>query len=528
MRDLLLRNGLFMKLFVSLFLTLVLSACQSTKQEVIEPTERSDEKIESTETVVPEGNVPEFVVDETETVQEDVDVEDYSNLWLKLANEFTFEVPENSRVAKQRDFYLSHPTYLEQVSKRAEPFLFLIIEQIEINNLPIELALLPVVESTFNPFAYSHAGASGLWQFMPASGDRFGLHQDWWYDGRRDVYASTRGALKYMEILHNYLGDDWLYAFAAYNSGEGRVKRAIAKNKKQNKPVDYWSLGLPKETENYVPKLLALIDILRHHEKYGVELPYIENKQVLTYVDTGSQIDLAYAAELAELTVSEIQQLNPAFNHWATSPEGPHKLLVPSSIADQFSLELAKIDEKDRISWDRYKVVAGDSLSVIAQQYQTTTNVLKQINNLNSSFIKIGQPLLIPIASKSQPISLHQQAARFKTGKGGDKLFYTVVKGDTLWGISRRHNVTIKQIENWNSFQAGQALYPGQKITLYSEVATAMQSVTYSVRSGDSLGRIANKFNVKTTDLVRWNGLPNGNYIKPGQKIKIYVNRSSV
>ncbi|WP_413700380.1 transglycosylase SLT domain-containing protein [Psychromonas sp. KJ10-10] len=155
----------------------------------------------------------------------------YENLWLKLANGFQFEVDENSRVAKQRDYYLRHPNYLKQISKRAEPFLYLIVEQIENKKLPLELALLPIVESTFDPFAYSPASASGLWQFMPATGKRFGLQQDWWYDGRRDVYASTQAALAYMELLHKYLDENWLYAIAAYNSGEGRVERAVKKYK---------------------------------------------------------------------------------------------------------------------------------------------------------------------------------------------------------------------------------------------------------------------------------------------------------
>ena len=363
-----------MKLFFPFLLIFLVSACQIT------PTE---ERSESETTSAAEQESIEMLLEDDEEglshlVKDKTFVEGQSeeaitglkhkNIWLKLAEGFEFEVPDNSRVAKQRDYYLRHPKYLKQVSKRAEPFLYLIVEQIEAKGLPLELALLPVVESTFDPFAYSPASASGLWQFMPVTGERFGLQQDWWYDGRRDVYASTTAALRYMEILHNYLGDDWLYAFAAYNSGEGRVKRAVQKNKRQNKPLDYWNLSLPTETENYVPKLLALVDILRNHKKYGVELPFIENEQVLTYVDTGSQLDLAYAAQLAELTVAEIQLLNPAFNHWATSPDGPHKLLIPTVVAKEFVEKLDATGKNERIRWARYKVRSGDSLSVIAHE----------------------------------------------------------------------------------------------------------------------------------------------------------------
>lgn len=531
-------NGSTMKLFFPLFFILLLSACQSTSFQTAnfpEETIFNQERNELEEQDDEEG-LTNLVEIESSQAIEGLSKKHYDNLWLKLAEGFDFEVPDNSRIAIQRDYYLRHPKYLQQVSKRAEPFLWLIVEQIEANNLPFELALLPVVESTFDPYAYSYAGASGLWQFMPISGARFGLRQDWWYDGRRDVYASTRGALRYMQILHRYLGNDWLYAFAAYNSGEGRVERAIAKNRKAGMPVDYWNLDLPKETEKYVPKFLALVDILRNHEKYDIDLPFIPNKQALTYVDIGSQIDLSYAAELAELSLAEVQLLNPAFNHWATSPDGPHKLLLPSVVAKEFSNKLAKVDKNKRIRWDRYRVKSGDSLSMIAQRNQTTTSVLKQINDLNSSFIKIGQPLLIPIASASQQQYLSLQAKRLQDQESSQqltkkKVTHKVIEGDTLWDISRRYKVTSQQIAKWNGLKVKQTLRLGQTLKIWkaSSVNTFANTkkitrhVTYHVRTGDSLGGIANKFNVKTADLVRWNNIKNSRMIKPGQKIKVYV-----
>jgi membrane-bound lytic murein transglycosylase D len=542
MANLFVINGFTMKLLSSLFLIFSLSACQSILPRVAGLEETSDkpedvilldDTLLDEEVLVEEEGLLHLAEEQVESEPELPLPKGYDNLWLKLADKFTFEVPENDRIIKQRDYYLKHPNYLKKVSKRAEPFLWLIVEQIEENNLPLELALLPIIESTFDPFAYSHAGASGLWQFMPKSGARFGLNQDWWYDGRRDVHASTRSALNYMQFLYSYLDNNWLYAFAAYNSGEGRVKRAITKSEKSDQSVDYWSLALPRETENYVPKLLALIDILRNHEKYEVDLPHIPNKKVLSYIDIGSQIDLAYAAELADLSVAEIQLLNPAFNHWATSPIGPHKLLVPNVVAAKFTENLAKADADKRIQWDRYTVRAGDSLSMIAQKHETTTNVLKQVNDLDGSFIKIGQPLLIPIASKSQQEYLYSQAKRFerqesKYGVGKKKIIYRVVEGDTLWDISRSYKVTTKQIAKWNGFQTNNTLRLGQELTIWKTARVVntnvtTRRVTYHVRTGDSLARIANKFNVKTDDLVRWNDLENTKYIKPGQKIKVYV-----
>jgi len=517
-----------MKFILSVFLVFFITACTSTDQLVgsapsIKKSKVSQQKISNRG--VARGLAP--------LVDENLLPVSYDNLWLKLAEGFEFEVPQNARVAKQRNYFLKHPKHLEQVSKRAEPFLYLIIEQIEAKNLPLELALLPVVESAFNPFAYSHSNAAGLWQFMPGTGVRFGLTQDWWYDGRRDVHASTDAALTYMDILHKYLDEDWLHALAAYNSGEGRVERAVRANKKYNKPTDYWNLSLPKETQEYVPKLLALVDIIRNHKKYGIELPVIANKQVLTYVDTGSQLDLAYAAKLAQLSVPEIQLLNPGYNHWATSPNGPHRLLIPTEIAQQFSKKLANTAHNKRTRWSRYTVRSGDSLGFIARQNATTVDVLKQVNDLDGGLIKIGQPLLIPIASKTQQAYLQRQAKRFEgqqvsARKGKNKVIYTVSEGDTLWDISRNFDVRVKEISKWNTLNSTKPLQLGQKLTLWKAVKTtpnknATRRMTYQVRAGDSLHRIASTFNVKIADLVRWNELSKGEYIQPGQRLELYV-----
>lgn len=519
-----------MKLLFPLLLLFFVSACQivAPSKEYIDQGAVNELVIEA---MTEEEGLTHLIREKQSTAtSSEIDGQaKHNNIWLKLADGFEFDVPENSRIAKQRDYYLRHPNYLKQVSKRAEPFLYLIIEQIEAKNLPLELALLPIVESAFDPFAYSPASASGLWQFMPATGDRFGLQQDWWYDGRRDVYASTSAALLYMEILHNYLGDDWLYAFAAYNSGEGRVKRAVQKNRKANKPVDYWHLSLPRETQQYVPKLLALVDILRNHKKYGVELPYISNEQVLTYIDTGSQLDLAYGAQLANLSLAEIQLLNPAFNHWATSPDGPHNLLIPTIVASSFSQKLAATDKSDRVRWTRYKVRSGDSLSVIAQKNATTTAVLKQINEIKGSFIRIGQALLIPVGSGSQQNALYAQAKRFKSRshQGKHKIIHTIVEGDTLWDISRLYKVTTKDIASWNQIKSSNTLRLGMSLTIWRDGKQTRNAytrrVTYKVRSGDSLGLIAQKFNVKIADLVSWNKLQKQKYIKPGQKLLIHI-----
>ena len=514
-----------MKFFLPLSSLLLLSACQTTTPEETEPTE-----VATTEEVI-----EVVVVDEKEGLDGLVEPVKpgemvYDNLWLKLAEGFTFNVPDNERIKKQRDYFLSHPKYLKQVSKRAEPFLHLIVEKIEKENLPLELALLPVVESTFNPYAYSHAGASGLWQFMPVTGKRFGLQQNWWYDGRRDVYRSSDAALDYMDKLHRYLGDDWLLAFAAYNSGEGRVSRAVKRNKKNNLPADYWNLDLPTETENYVPKLLALVDILRNHKKYGIELPVLENKQVLTYVEIDSHLDLAYAGKLANLSLAEMKLLNPAFNRLATAPRGPHNLLIPMSAVEQFKKQLKK---ESRVTWDRYKVKSGDSLSVIARNHYTSSKVLRDANKLNGSFIKIGQTLLVPIASKSQQAMLSSQAKRIAKEQQPSsrinkrEVTYVVAEGDNLWDISRLYNVTTTDIEKWNNLNLKKPLRLGKKLHIWKETKTIRVAVKASkdtyhvVIKGDSLWKIAQQYHVSTSELAKWNGINKKKTLKLGQKITI-------
>ena len=209
------------------------------------------------------------------------------NLWHRMRDQFQFDVPDTQRVNVQKNWYIKHPNYMNRVAKRAKPFLFHIVQKLEEEQLPMELALLPIVESAFDPFAYSHGRAAGMWQFIPSTGKRFGLKQNWWYDGRRDVVASTQGAIEYLKYLNNMFDGDWLHALAAYNSGEGRVQRAIRSNKRAGKPTDFWSLDLPRETRAYVPKLLALSDILRHYEDLGFAWPAVENAPFTEVVEEG-------------------------------------------------------------------------------------------------------------------------------------------------------------------------------------------------------------------------------------------------
>ncbi|GIU16015.1 MULTISPECIES: LysM peptidoglycan-binding domain-containing protein [unclassified Shewanella] len=468
-----------------------------------------------------------------------VKVVEVTDIWQRIRLNMQMEVPDEKLVRQYRDWYIKHPQHLERVSERATPFMYLIVDEIEKRNLPIELALLPIVESAFDPFAYSHGAASGLWQFTSPMARHFGLQMNWWYDGRRDVPAATIAALDMLEYLHGKTGQNWLYAIAAYNTGEGRVINAAKRNKKKGISTDFFSLNLPTETERYVPQLLALADVIKNADKYGIKLTPISNKPQIEVIDIGSQIDLALAADLANMTTSELHKLNPGFNRWATAPEGPHKLVLPVAKADAFKLALNDTSTTVRLNWERYKIKSGDSLGLIAKRYRTTISALKAVNDINGNTIIVGKYLLIPVSAKNLDeylLSTDQRLVRKQNkARGASKITYKVRSGDSLWKIAKQHKVKTAQLASWNSMAPKDPLQIGQKLVIWSGTVSkksglseVMRTVNYKVRNGDSLARIASKFNVSVNDLVRWNELEKSKYIQPGQMLKLYVDMTKV
>jgi membrane-bound lytic murein transglycosylase D len=483
------------------------------------------------ETVEVSVEVPEIITNSAAEVE-------IKDVWQRVRGQLNFEFEDNNRIAAQRNWYLKHPNYMQRVAVRAKPFLHLIVEKLEQQNMPLELVLLPIVESAFDPFAYSHGRAAGMWQFIPSTGKRFGMKQTWWYDGRRDVMASTQGAIDYLNYLVKMYDGNWLHALAAYNSGEGRVQRAIRKNKKAGKPTDFWNLDLPRETRAYVPKLLALADILANSEQYNFNWPKIDNIPFTQEVIVGSQIDLALAAQMAGLTVKELHSLNPGYNRWATDPNGPYTLLLPIDKVENFSIELAKTDSSQRLNWTRHKIRSGDSLLKLAKQYHTTTDIISRVNELRSNVIIAGEYLIIPVALKSldsYSLSQEQRLAKTQSKKSGEyKLNHTVKSGDTFWELSRQYDVNLRQLAKWNGMAPTDTLRPGKELVIWVDDVSkgqrknaVMRTLVYTVRNGDSLARIAGRFNVKISDIQKWNQSKLKKYLQPGQKLKIFVDVTS-
>lgn len=470
--------------------------------------------------------------------------EEPQDIWTRLRNGFQLTDHRHERVDSDLAWFERHPGYLERVVERANPYMHLIAEELEKREMPLEIALLPVVESAFQPFAYSHGRAAGLWQFVPGTGKRFGLRQTWWYDGRRDVAEATRAALNYLQYLHKHFDGDWLHALAAYNSGEGTVARAIRKNKRRGKPTDYWSLDLPKETEGYVPKLLAISTLVANPPSHGIVLDSIPDEPYLTSVDIDSQIDLDLAAELAEISLEDMYLYNPGFNRWATDPDGPHRLLVPVEKAEIFAQNLSDYPAKERIAWKRHTIRNGDVLGVLAERYRTTVSLIKNVNGIRGNSIRAGQTLIIPVARKDLERYRLSSGQRLKSlqnrPRDGYKVEYQVREGDTLWDIARKYDIGVRQLAKWNGMAPRDPLKPGQKLVIWTKdeervsainpvrfvhpfEQTTHRRIGYTVRNGDSLALISQRFRVSIDNLKRWNKLEGKKYLQPGQRLTLYI-----
>lgn len=384
------------------------------------------------------------------------------NLWNFIGNELKMGIPENVRIREQKQKYLSNKSYLNDVTLRAEPYMYWMAEQIKKRNMPMELVLLPIVESSCDPHATSSANAAGIWQITPSTGRNYGLKKTKAYDARRDVVASTTAALDMMQRLNKMFDGDWLLTVAAYNSGEGRVLNAIKANKSRGKPTDFWSLTLPRETKIYVPKMLALSDILKNSQKYGVHLPTTDESRALARVEVSNPVALTQVAEMAGMSLTNLR----TFNAGVTSSivgKNQRYVMVPKKHADQLKASLAsgEIDAlqptlvADNCSSaggnKSYKVRSGDTLSTIASRLGVNAKDLQNLNNLRGLRLKVGQT-----------ISVEGGATQLADNSS---ITYQVRKGDSLWSIAKRHGVNIKDVMCWNS--GTDDLRPGDRLTLF-------------------------------------------------------------
>ena len=463
------------------------------------------------------------------------------DLWQVIANRQDIKSVSNSRVQSRIDWISNHPEYLSLISKRAEPFLYLVVSELEKQNVPIEIALLPIVESDYYPFSYSHGTAAGLWQFIPSTGRMYGLEEDWWHADRRDVLASTKAAANYLNDLNKMFKGDWLLSIAAYNAGPGRIQRAIDTNIKLGKKTDFWSLDLPQETEKYVPKLLALSQVIKNPSRYNQKLLEIDNKPFLNEVELDSQFDLALISQWTGLSIDQIYNYNPGLKRWATPESLPYIMLLPEEVIYSFNDNLSKQGQRPKISWTRYKIKQGDSLSLIAQNYNTTIGQIMSVNELDNDAIRADKYLIVPLAQKSESFySLsdnQREKSRLNIQKNSEKIIYTVVSGDSLWKISIKFGTTINNLVRWNQISPSDSLSIGKELVILrdNKNKTELAKITntgidinrdifYTVKEGDNLSRIAQKYNVKIAEIRSWNDLNEEYILQPGDKLTITIN----
>ncbi len=462
--------------------------------------------------------------------------------------------PNHNRIDSEANWFANNPEYIERTFTRAAPYLHYIVGEVEARGLPMELALLPIIESAFEPYAYSSARAAGLWQFIPSTGSRFSLKQNWWYDGRRDVIAATQGALDYLQYLHRHFDGDWLLAIGAYNTGEGNVGRSVRRNRSAGRSIDFFSLRLPAETRGYVPRLLAMARVVAQPERYGLVIEGFPDEPFFRRVETGGQISMEVASELAGVSLEEMYLLNAAHHRWATDPAGPHSLLVPVESADAFTQGLLLLTPDQRLRAERYEVRSGDTATSVAARFGTTTQHLREMNGLDmAETLQAGSEIRVPSAVSQLPEKVRQAAARVDRGDRGAsgtrtvRAVHVVRRGESLWTISRRHGMTVAQLTRLNGLTSRSTLRPGQRLRLSSgstsnnartaradsassnsaaaETGTEPRRITYVVRRGDTLSAIARSLRVTVSSLRSWNDLTSNALLRPGQRLVAFVNR---
>ena len=393
-------------------------------------------------TAAPETTKPPLAIKQVDATAGTQDV------WQRVRQGFAMPDLNNDLVRKHVAYYKARPDYLQRIFDRSRLYLYHIVAEIERRGLPTELALLPMVESAFNPMAYSRAHASGLWQFIPGTGKRFELQQNWWYDGRRDIVDSTDAALDYLTKLYKIHGD-WQLALASYNWGENAVSRAVAKNRKARKPTDYSHLKMPKETRQYVPKLQALKNIIADPAKYGIELTPIPNEPYFTVLTEPLAVDVALAARLAEMPVEDFIALNPGLSRPFIRNEGT-RIVLPADKVAVFRDNLSKQDPASLVSWETYHPEKGETLAKIADKFGLSVAELKRVNGIDTHSSRVPPQMVVPTEAEAALVSA-KLPIMYAPPVAEVRHVHRVKSGDTLGGIAKRYHVRVSDLKRWNN-----------------------------------------------------------------------------
>jgi membrane-bound lytic murein transglycosylase D len=395
----------------------------------------------------------------------------FKSLWERIRAGFALKEIDSPLVARHEAWYLNRPEYVQRMVERSHRYLYFIVEELEKRNMPTEIALLPMIESAYNPQAYSRARASGIWQFIPSTGRKYGLQQNFWYDGRRDVLAATRAALDYLQFLHDMFGD-WELALAAYNWGENGVQRAVEKNRAQRKGTSYVNLKMPKETRNYLPKLQAVKNIVSDPSLLGFELEAVPNQPYFAVINAPGHIDVVKAAKLADMPLEEFRSLNPGYNRPVIIQAAARQIVLPIDKVDEFHANLENNDDP-LVTWQTYTLKKGETLERVAEKFGTSPARLREVNGINGRKItRPGQMLLVPLEDESIQTNLDEtyNSADFQASPEEYSFArtYRVRKGDTLQSIARKHHLTVARLKAVNALKGNQ-VHAGQQLVIYEK-----------------------------------------------------------
>ena len=511
---------------------------------------------------------PHLTPEHKQKLAEDIDrYQNADDLWAELRHDFRLNhYEEDPLVQEQITWFMNHQDFLYRATSRAAPYLYYILQQAHLRHLPAEVVLLPIFESAYNPYAYSPQGASGIWQMMPRTASGYGIKQDWWYDGRRDVIASTKAALNYLSYLKNFFDGNWILAIAAYDSGEGTVQNAVHRNVIGGFSTDFHSLPLPPETRIYVPRLFALASIIANPDRYPVNLPPIRNAPYLAQLDINGQVDLRRAAGLAGLNFKDLIALNPGFNRTSTSPRGAYKLVLPIVNVEQFSENFANLPTLDQDTWQRHLVHHGETLLSLAVRYRTTPSILRKMNHMANNTLRPGKDILVPhaIPSISQTLldeekdhllaennsppapkksffraALHvfdRKPQGHYVIQPGDTIYMTR-EGDTYDHIAKHFHLNTRELLAVNPHNPH--LLPGEKLVIpthqaksqFAEIKSGTNyqlspgDTIYMVRHGDTVEKIAAKFHtsapaIRVTNLLASDKLNEGDHLVIQREVK--------
>tara|TARA_Y100001980_G_C14528084_1_gene303740 strand:+ start:100 stop:1551 length:1452 start_codon:yes stop_codon:yes gene_type:complete len=410
--------------------------------------------------------------------------------------------------------HLKNPSQLDMLFEKGRYFIYFILEELERYNLPSELALLPYIESSYDPFSISSSGAMGIWQFMPATARIYGLEDSWWYEQRHDPLLSSKAAVRYLAYLHNRFNKDITYTLAAYNGGPTLLEKQIKLNRQMGLPTNYKNLKLPKQTLEYVPKFMAIRELVINAKKYKINLPDFPNKPVLGSIELKGQVEILAFSEFANLKPEFVYKLNAGYTKWASPPGKKTTFNIPIELEEELNLQKDQFIQNNQINWVTHKVSSGDSLWKIARLYDTEVNILEKVNYLKSNVLSLDQELLIPLSNDQNQALIPYQA-------------HIISEGDTLWELGKKYKISPTEIAKNNGLKLNTPLTIGKELNIgnkniYRTINSKKRTILYSVKQGDSLYRIADIFNIEISDIKRINELEE-NEIAPGQVLKIII-----